>query len=432
MFPKSKYNKSTSGSLNYKSNLNISLQSSKYHPNIYSKKKSTINKNISFKSNNKFAQNRTWKKQASHNNWNKENDKNYLNYEQYNSKNDNNQYYYNPKEKRDNKSYYNKEYSYLYSYERKEGEKQKKSQKKEKKIQIDYATTQSNSSSHEECNNNQYNSNDKVENITVINENNYNSHDNEFKSLNTEEENNNENNININNFDNVNQINEELEEFNVLNFNSNTNIPSIIDNNNNITNINIENDNNQQFNNITDIINVNNDMLNMQIFPLNTISSPSPVMAQSKKPKKNKKNKKFSLSSKELDIKKSISNPIIDNNNSDFQPNNEPYNKFNSVNNELITPIINPIVENTEILQVNVKIAKDKNVMFKLRRFDDLFLTVKLFCEINSIEEKFMKPIITKALCTLNSIYQIYNTKLDQKNIKVLQMIKTFNSVTAI
>jgi hypothetical protein len=83
-------------------------------------------------------------------------------------------------------------------------------------------------------------------------------------------------------------------------------------------------------------------------------------------------------------------------------------------------------------LQVNVKITKDKNVIFKLRRFDDLFLTVKLFCEINSIEEKLMKPIITKALCTLNSIYQIYNTQLDSKNINILQMLKNFDKETSI
>ncbi len=146
------------------------------------------------------------------------------------------------------------------------------------------------------------------------------------------------------------------------------------------------------------------------------------------KNEKQKKNQKFCLTSTESDIKRNVSDII----NNDFQSNNEQYNKFNSVNNELIMPIMNPIVENTEILKVNVKISKDKNVVFKLRRFDDLFLTVKLFCEINSIEEKLMKPIITKALCTLNSIYQVYNTQLDSKNIKVLQMLKIFNSETAI
>ena len=114
-----------------------------------------------------------------------------------------------------------------------------------------------------------------------------------------------------------------------------------------------------------------------------------------------------------------------------LQLNNEPYNKFNSVNNELASPI-NPIIENTDILQVNVKISKDKNALFKLRRFDDLFLTVKLFCEINSIEERLIKPIISKALCSLNSIYQIINAQMDSKNIKILQMVKTLDNDTSI
>ena len=399
MFPKSKYNKSCTGPINYKSNINISLQSSKYHSNIYSKKKSTLNKKISFKNKNKFSQNHTWKKQNSYNNWNKENDKNYLNYEQYNSLHDYSQYYYNPKEKRDNKSYYNKEYSYLYSYEKNDNEKPRNYQKNEKKISIDYTTTQSNSSSHEELNNNQFSSNDKNDSITVTNEN-YNSND--FKVLNIEEENNNQNN------------NNQIEYINSLNFNSN-----MYNNENNNPNINLDNNNSQ----------VNSpDKIAFPTCPVSAVINP---LSQKKKNKKQKKNKKLCSTSKETDIKRSVS-CVSSNIDNDFQSNNEPYNKFNSVNNELITPIMNPIVENTEILQVNVKIAKDKNVVFKLRRFDDLFLTVKLFCEINSIEEKLMKPIITKALCTLNSIYQVYNTQLDSKNIKVLQMLKIFNSETAI
>ena len=425
MFQKSKYNKANSNSLNYKSNINVSQQSSKYHPNIYSKKKSTMNKNNTYKSNNKFFQSRTWKKQNNYNNWNKENETNFLNYEQHNSNHDNNQYYYNKKEKNGKKHYYNKEYSYLYTNEINEGEKPRNPQKKEKKISIDYATTQSNSSSHEEFNNNnnQYNSNDKNENITVTND--YNNK-NEIKTLKKEEE---KNNAKVN-LINVNKINDKLEGFNLLNFkpnitNSINNINPIFNTENNINNINNNN------NLISDISNINNININtIPFFPLPIIAESN---AQSTKNKKQNKNKKFCLSNNDLDIKKSISENISNNTiDTDFQSNIEPYNKFNSVNNELITPIINPIIENTEILQVNVKIAKDKNVIFKLRRFDDLFLTVKLFCEINSIEEKFMKPIITKALCTLNSIYQVYNTQLDSKNIKVLQMLKTFNNETAI
>ena len=406
MFPKSKYNKSNKGPLIHKSNLGVSLQSSKYYPNIYSKKKTGLNKKIN---NNKFSQHHTWKKQNSYNNWNKENDKNYLNYEQYNSKDDANQYYNNQKEKKNNnKSYYKKEYSHLYSYENEECSfNSKVGQENEKKNSIDYATTQSNSSSHEESNsNNHYNSNDNIKN----NNNNFNSND--SHNLNLLEE-----NINIQNTKHNNNNN--ITDLQILNLNTNS---SNIENGPNI-NVNITS-------NI--IINSNSFIIPKNIsFQVPISDIPTSPKTQIKKNKKPKKTKKLCLSSEELDIKKGIS-ANIGNIENDFQLNNEPYNKFNSVGGELITPIINPIVENTEILQVNVKVSKDKSVIFKLRRFDDLFLTVKLFCEINNIQEKLMKPIITKALCTLNSIYQIYNTQLDEKNIKILQMLKNFDNETSI
>ena len=392
MFQKNKYSKSGQASSNYKQSQNAFLQSLKYHPNLYSKKKTTISKKMSFQSNNnKFSQNQTWKKHNSHN-WNKENDKNYLNYDLHISNKDYNDYYYIPKEKRENKTNYNKEYSYLYSSESNEYNfnKNKNFEKNEKKISID-ATTQSNSSSHEESNNNnQYNLNDK--NSAVTNEN-FNSND--FQAFYLEEGNNNQNMILALNLNNLNSI-PNLQDFE----------------NNNIIDPNIINSINNDFE-INDETNIN--------------YIPRPPIQTQKKNKKQKKIKKNSSSSKELNLKKSNSANIE----SEFQL-NEPYNKFNSVNNELITHVINPIVENTEILEVNVKIAKDKSVVFKLRRFDDLFLTVKLFCEINSISEKLMKPIITKALCTLNSIYQIYNTQLDSKNIKILKILKAINNDTSI
>ena len=52
---------------------------------------------------------------------------------------------------------------------------------------------------------------------------------------------------------------------------------------------------------------------------------------------------------------------------------------------------------------------------------------MKLFCEINLIEEKLIKPIITKVLCGLNSIYQIYNSKIENDNIKILKMVQYYN-----
>ena len=372
MFQKNKYSKSGLVSSNYKQNQNSFPQSLKYHPNLYSKKKSTINKKMSFQSNNnKYTQNQTWKKHNSFNNWNKENDKNYMNYDHHISSKDYDQYYYVPKEKRENRTNYNKEYSHLYSSENSEynSNNNKNYEKNEKKISID-ATTQSNSSSHEELNNNnQYNLNEK--NLTVTNENFI---SNNFQTFYLDEVNNNQNTILALNLNNLNSIS---------NF-------QIGENNNYNIDSNIENNINNDFE-------INDDTNNN----INYIPRP-PIQIQ-KKNKKQKKIKKVCNSSNEFNFQKSNSANIE----KDFQL-NEPYNKFNSANNELITHIINPIVENTEILEVNVKIAKDKNVVFKLRRFDDLFLTVKLFCEINSISEKLMKPIITKALCTLNSIYQIY------------------------
>ena len=84
----------------------------------------------------------------------------------------------------------------------------------------------------------------------------------------------------------------------------------------------------------------------------------------------------------------------------------------------------NPAFENTEILNVNVKLSKDRTAIFKLKRFDDLFLTIKLFCEINSVDEKLIKPLIIKSLTTLNTIYQVMNSKLDENQIGVLKNIK--------
>ena len=85
---------------------------------------------------------------------------------------------------------------------------------------------------------------------------------------------------------------------------------------------------------------------------------------------------------------------------------------------------INPILENTEILKVNVKISKNNYAIFKLKRYDDIFYTIKLFCEINGVKEELIKPLIVKSLCALNTIYQVMNSKMDNDNINLLKKIK--------
>ena len=307
-----------------------------------------------------------WKKKNSSKNWNKENDQNYLNYD----------YYYIPKEKKEKNNYYNSA-RYNKYYQKNEKCENFEKNKNDKKMSFDNdATTQSNSSSHEH---------EEVYEDKIIINNNI-----DKGIMNKSQE--------IANYKTNNQ-------FQIIDINIGKNDSNII-NNNNIIEKNSNNFNNIIFNGFKNLnLNSNQNIINNNI---NNINS-----SNKKKPKNQKKKKSISS-----ELKKSFSDNI-----------SEPYNKFNSINSELISQTINPLVENTEILKIKVKIEKDKYLLFKLRRFDDLFLTVKLFCEINNINEKLMKPIITMVLCGLNSIYQIYNTQLEMDNIKILRMVRSYNDI---
>ena len=172
-----------------------------------------------------------------------------------------------------------------------------------------------------------------------------------------------------------------------------------INNNNNIINNDLTKDlSNQFFSNLMKI--------NMNLIKLNS-------------------NNNIPQIQKKQNYKKKYSN--LSSNSSNFY---EQYNKYNTINqDDLDKSLINPMVENTEILNVSVKISKNKRAMFKLRRFDDLFLTVKLFCEIHQIEERFIRPIIIKTLCSLNSLYLLYNTNLDEKILQRLKRINTYINI---
>ena len=104
-------------------------------------------------------------------------------------------------------------------------------------------------------------------------------------------------------------------------------------------------------------------------------------------------------------------------------------NKFDEDKGEKVQYQINPKFENTEILKVNVKLPNNRTAIFALRRYDDLFFTIKLFCEINSVDEKLIKPLIIKSLSTLNTIYQIYNCQLTSNEISVLKKVKAITDL---
>ena len=84
----------------------------------------------------------------------------------------------------------------------------------------------------------------------------------------------------------------------------------------------------------------------------------------------------------------------------------------------------NPAFENTVILCVKVKISENNTAIFKLKRFDDIFLTIQYFCEINNLDEKYIKPLIIKSLCAINTIYKVMNCEIDQNNLQVLKEVK--------
>ena len=53
-----------------------------------------------------------------------------------------------------------------------------------------------------------------------------------------------------------------------------------------------------------------------------------------------------------------------------------------------------------------------------------MFKTVKIFCEINKLDIKLIRPLIIYIIKALNSIYGIYNLKLKSDEIQYLKEIK--------
>ena len=139
---------------------------------------------------------------------------------------------------------------------------------------------------------------------------------------------------------------------------------------------------------------------------------------------------------KEKDVSQEIKNEenlIYLNNNNKITEIKNKFDEDNLItdNNESNNKIeqTNKYLENTEVLKVNIKISENKIVTFKIKRYDDLFYTISLFCEIYSIDEKLMKPLIIKTLCTLNTIYQIYNSDVSKENIEILKNVKCINDM---
>ena len=81
------------------------------------------------------------------------------------------------------------------------------------------------------------------------------------------------------------------------------------------------------------------------------------------------------------------------------------YNKFNSAKE-------NSTNENTVILTLKIKVAKDDYRVFNLKKYDDLFISLEKFFDLNKIEQSLVKPIVTKIFTALNKIFWLLNNKI--------------------
>ena len=124
-----------------------------------------------------------------------------------------------------------------------------------------------------------------------------------------------------------------------------------------------------------------------------------------------------------LNLNKTINNVFIGNS----------YYDTNTINNCIINNSMECYhkkeKENTDILCINIKINNNELLVFKIRRYDDMFKTVKIFCEINKLDTKYIKPLIIYIIRALNSIYGIYNLSLNENEIKFIEDLREKNLI---
>ena len=93
------------------------------------------------------------------------------------------------------------------------------------------------------------------------------------------------------------------------------------------------------------------------------------------------------------------------------------FNKFNSSKE-------NSTNENTVILSLKIKIAKNDYRIFNLKKYDDLFISLEKFFDLNKIKQSLVKPIVNKIFQTLNKIFWLFNNKIGKYDEKYLDSLK--------
>jgi hypothetical protein len=102
------------------------------------------------------------------------------------------------------------------------------------------------------------------------------------------------------------------------------------------------------------------------------------------------------------------------------------YNKFNSSKE-------NSMNENTVILTIKIKVAKNDYRIFNLKKYDDLFVSLEKFVDLNQLNQELVKPLVTKIFKTLNKIFWLLNNKIgiyDQEYLGSLYRLWIKNNQT--
>ena len=96
------------------------------------------------------------------------------------------------------------------------------------------------------------------------------------------------------------------------------------------------------------------------------------------------------------------------------------YNKFNSQSLHKNIADRSNINENTVILILKIKVGKNDFRTFSLKKYDDLFISLEKFFDINKISQELIKPVIIKVFAALNKTFWLLNNKVEKKDQKYL------------
>ena len=92
-------------------------------------------------------------------------------------------------------------------------------------------------------------------------------------------------------------------------------------------------------------------------------------------------------------------------------------NKFDANNKD------NDNEKNIVILILVVKIGKNDKRLFYLKKFDNLFEKFQQFIDMNKINQKLTKPLISKIFSALDYVFTVLNNKIGKYDIKYLRSL---------